>query len=409
MKAISFVMPSRNNLPFLQQAYNSIRKHLGYIHEIVLLDDASDDGTWEWMCDINKKDVNSQVYRNKGPERVGHTILYDVGVELSKNEIFGIFHADMIATPDYVDNILKHLDRGKVVCATRIEPPLHPPGPEKIIKNFGLETEEFDELGFIDFATKEGKKRKNETTEGIFAPWVMYKDDFLAIGGHDPLFAPMELEDSDIFNRMFLNEYELIQSRDSFVYHMTCRGSRFKDGLEIEKEIPLPDGTIWYKPKDSEEYLKLRAIKFREWYRKWGSNVLHDENMLPMVAPKYDIGFKVYRTDINLLRELEPWCSTIYLDSGSDYMHEYRQEEQQNTLFNLDERIKLYGIADITKHHDVVVEFDAQKLTKDNFQIIQNLSQILNDSGEIGEMQLDIFKFYITSLETYEKNLIVVK
>ena len=236
----------------------------------------------------------------------------------------------------------------------------------------------------------------------------MYKDDFLAIGGHDPLFAPMELEDSDIFNRMFLNEYELIQSRDSLVYHMTCRGSRFKDGLEIEKEIPLSDGTTWYKPKDSEEYLKLRAIKFREWYRKWGSNVLHDENMLPMVAPKYDVGFKVYNTNINLLRELEPWCSTIYLDSGSDFMYEYRKEEQQNTLFDLNERIKLYGIADITKYHDVVVEFDAQKLTKDNFQIIQNLSQILNDSGEIGEMQLDIFKFYITSLETYEKNLIVV-
>ena len=160
MNAISFVIPSRNNLPFLQQAYNSIRKHLGYVHEVVLLDDASDDGTWKWMCNINKKDINSQVYRNKGPERVGHTILYDVGVELSKNEIFGIFHADMIATPDYVDNILKHLDRGKVVCATRIEPPLHPPGPEKIIKNFGLEIEEFDELGFVNFQLRRVRKER---------------------------------------------------------------------------------------------------------------------------------------------------------------------------------------------------------------------------------------------------------
>ena len=37
---ISFIIPSRNNLPFLKQAYNSIRKHVGYDHEVVLLDDA---------------------------------------------------------------------------------------------------------------------------------------------------------------------------------------------------------------------------------------------------------------------------------------------------------------------------------------------------------------------------------
>ena len=406
---ISFIIPSRNNLPFLKQAYNSIRKHVGYVHEVVLLDDASDDGTWGWMNHIYLTDINSQIYRNNGPERVGHTILYDVGVELSKNEVFGIFHADMVATPDYVDNILKHLDRGKVVCATRIEPPLHPPGPEKIIKNFGMETEEFDELGFIDFVAQEGEKRKNETTKGIFAPWVMYKDDFNEIGGHDPLFAPMELEDSDIFNRMFLNGYELIQSRDSFVYHMTCRGSRFKDGLEIEKEIPLSDGTTWYKPKDSEEYLKLRAIKFRDWYRKWGSNVLHDENMMPMVASKYDIGFVVHNCNTDMLKELEPWCSDIYGDwigHKGFGANQYIKEEQKNTLFNLSSKIH----SQHTKpKNDVVVEFDVRQLTTDSFQIISNLSQILDDSGEVGEMELDIFKFRITALETYEKNLIVVK
>ena len=57
--------------------------------------------------------------------------------------------------------------------------------------------------------------------------------------------------------------------------------------------------------------------------------------------------------------------------------------------------------------HDVVVEFDCQKLTPQNFQIIVNLSQMLQDSGEVGEMEYDIFKFYIKSLNTYEKDLIV--
>ena len=88
-------------------------------------------------------------------------------------------------------------------------------------------------------------------------------------------------------------------------------------------------------------------------------------------------------------------------------MHEYKKEEQPDTDFNLDERIKLYGNADITKCHDIVVEFDARKLTSQNFQVIVNISELLQDSGEIGEMEYEIFKFHIKSLNTYEEELIV--
>ena len=55
----------------------------------------------------------------------------------------------------------------------------------------------------------------------------------------------------------------------------------------------------------------------------------------------------------------------------------------------------------------MVVSFDCNKLTPDNFQIIVNLSQMLQDSGEVGEMEYDIFKFKINSLKSYEKELII--
>ena len=43
----------------------------------------------------------------------------------------------------------------------------------------------------------------------MFAPWCMYKSDFLAVGGHDELFAPQSREDSDLFYRFYLNGYKL--------------------------------------------------------------------------------------------------------------------------------------------------------------------------------------------------------
>jgi glycosyltransferase involved in cell wall biosynthesis len=403
MKRISFIIPSRNNLKYLQQAVESISTCYGTNHDIVLLDDASTDGTWDWIQSLEGDHIIK--YRNEGPERVGHTILYDKGVHLSRTEAFTIFHADMITTPNHVPNLLKHLTKKAVVAATRIEPPLHPPGPEKYVRAFGFEPEEFDKERFDHDVTLLEQINEGKITKGVFAPWCMYKEDFQAIGGHDPLFAPMELEDSDIFNRMYLAGYDLIQSRDSFVYHMTCRGSRFKDGIEIEAEIPLPDGTIWYKPKDSEEYKALRAIKFREWWRKWGCNVLHDDLLMPIVPPKYDIGFVVTNCGLPMLQILEPWCSTIYIKDEQDLIvPDYIKQEQPNTQFDLQERIKPY---DNEKQNNILVSFDASKLTQQSYSIIEQLSQIIKQSGEVGTFQLDIFTIDIVHMNEYQDNLIV--
>ena len=163
-KVISFIQPSRNNLKYLKWSYNSIRKNLGYRHEICWADDFSDDGTWEWMNEIKEKDPNVKIHRNEGPTRLGHTILYDTLVDMATNDIVMIYHADMYACPNLDTEILKHLERGKVVSATRIEPPLHPDGPEKVLSDFGIEPEEFDEEGLLKWIKGWKRTQGNDTT-----------------------------------------------------------------------------------------------------------------------------------------------------------------------------------------------------------------------------------------------------
>ena len=402
-RVISFIQPSRNNLKYLKWSYNSIRKNLGYRHEICWADDFSDDGTWEWMQEIVKKDKNVKIHRNEGPERLGHTILYDTLVDMATNDIVMIYHADMYACPNMDVEVLKHLERGKVVSATRIEPPLHPPGPEKILIDYGIEPEEFQEEELLNWLKIEGSSVADiDTTEGIFAPWAIYKDDFLAIGGHDPLYAPQSKEDSDIFNRFQLAGYETIQTWNGFVYHMTCRGSRFKDGA-----LRNPAGQVFMKGRESSEWLAQNLRSTRNFIRKWGHMVKHDEYLKPIVPPKYNIGFVVDNCDMNMLRELEPWCSDIYGDWVGHKgfgVNKYIEEEQLNTQFNLKKKVHSQHL---NPTNDIVVRFDAQKLTSQNFQILVNLSEILKDSGELGTMQLEIFHLDIKSLKTYEKELII--
>jgi len=401
MKPISFIQPSRNNLKYLKWSYDSIRKNLGSHHEICWADDFSDDGTWEWMQEIVKKDPNVKIHRNEGPTRLGHTILYDTLVnDYATNDIVMIYHADMYACPHLDDQVLKLMKPGTVVSATRIEPPLHPDGPEKILYDCGIEPEEFDEDKLYEFLNTTNTSTK--PTKGIFAPWAIYKDDFQAINGHDPLYAPQSKEDSDIFNRFVLAGYDLVQTWQGFVYHMTSRGSRFKDGA-----LRNPAGQVFMKGRESSEWLEQNQKSTRNFIRKWGHMVKHDEMMYPIVPHKYDIGFVVRDCSIDLLKELEPWCSTIYVEF-TGIIDTYIKLEQEKTDFNLSDRVKHLQHRNIPDN-DIIVEFSAKQLNSNNFQILVNLSEMLHDSGDIGNMEYDIFKFEINSMKTYEKDLILRK
>jgi glycosyltransferase involved in cell wall biosynthesis len=373
---ISFIIPSYNNLKHLKNVYTSIQKHAPQA-EVILLDDGSTDGTQDW---IQQQDCIK--YRSE--ERVGHTILYDKGIELATNEIVGILHADMIIGPNYIENLIKHLEPGKVVCATRIEPPLHPEGKEKIIRDFGMDFDTLNIDAFESFTLEVQNEYKDQTTKGMFAPWILYKSDFQAIGGHDPLFAPFPYEDSDIFQRWILAGYELIQSRDAFVYHLTCRGHRWNEQIG----------------KDDDYYKIVSERAAKNYLRKWGSWVKNDEYQYPIILPKYNIGFVIKNCSTQLLEILEPWCSVIYTDC--DYK-EYINKEQSNTTFDLLERIKPY---DNEKNTEILISFDGSELNQQNFQLLQQFPDIIKDSGEIGSFELDIFTIDIIQINEYQNDLI---
>jgi glycosyltransferase involved in cell wall biosynthesis len=405
---ISLIQPGRNNLKYLKWSYNSIRKNQGnHEVEICVADDFSNDGTWDWCQEMMGKDLLFKAIRNEGPTRLGHTILYDRLVnEVATNDICMIYHADMYLMPGALDSIEEHLADKTIVSLTRIEPPLHPDGPEKVLIDFGIEPEEFRENDLLEWFTKPvdstgGYQPKHDgPTDGIFAPWAFWKKDFQEIGGHDPIFAPQSKEDTDIFNRFQLNGIKFIQTWEGCVYHMTCRGSRFADGAKRN-----PNGEVFMKNRETDEWLKQNQKSTREFLRKWGHFCKHDALLKPIIPPKYDIGFVVSNSNTQLLEALEPWCSTYYGDGQWWVYNEYIQKEQPKSSFNLGDKIKPY---DFEKNNHILVEIDGNNFNQQDFQIIQQLSEIIQDSGEIGEFELGNLKINIIDLTTFEKDLIFI-
>lgn len=387
---ISFIQPGRNNLKYLKWSYDSIRKNQGRHNvEICVADDASSDGTWDWCLEMMDKDPNFKAIKNEGPERLGHTILYDRLInEVATNPIAMIYHADMYLCPGALDAIEREIARKTIVSLTRIEPPLHPDGPEKVLLNCGVEPEEFKEQVVLDYVKDNSNRTK--TTEGIFAPWAFYRADFQEIGGHDPLYAPQSKEDSDIFNRFQLNGVKFKQVWDGFVYHMTCRGSRRNTK---DKAVSIY--------QDSPEWLEQNQRSTRNFIRKWGHFVMHDRMMKPIVPPKYNTEIRLSNASFNLLQTLEPWCDNIFVDLSKDEVVRYVKEEQKNTIIPLEDRINKEGT-----DSDIVIRIDGKVFNEQDFQYIQQLSQIIQNSGQVGEFQLGNLSININALTEYTDNLI---
>ena len=110
----------------------------------------------------------------------------------------------------------------------------------------------------------------------------------------------------------------------------------------------------------------------RNFVRKWGTPVLHDQHMKPIVRPKYNIGFVVENQWLRNDSPLEPWCSDIYGDwvgHKGFHVNKYIEEEQPNTTYNLKKKIH-------TQHtnptNDIIIRFDCDRLTQDSWNILQN-------------------------------------
>jgi glycosyltransferase involved in cell wall biosynthesis len=394
MDKITFCIPSKNNLRYLKTCIPSIRKNaFRPDHDIIVFVDSDNDGTVEWLRENKDKyEITYFVNPKLGKELYGIGKAYDYCIDKSTTAAFMIFHADMILGKNADLQAWNQLQKKTVVCSTRIEPPLHPNAGEKILMDFGVWPEEFKEEAFNTFVARENNS--SEVTEGIFAPWMMYKEDFSTLGGHDPILKSAR-EDSDIFNRMLLAGFSFIQPWSSLVYHFTGRGGQFQHGSVGEKK--------------DEEWQQLMNNSTREFIRKWGSNVNHTSLMKPIVSPKYNIAYAVKSCNLKLLDTLEPWCDRIYIDDEMGVLFaSYYEYEHKRTSYDLHKRVFTLGYQNPFDYDDIVVEIDGKAFTNQDYQALQILPEIMKEQGHNGKFKLGNLTVTILRLVESQNSLIQV-
>lgn len=293
---------------------------------------------------------------------------YNNAVAKAKGEKIILLHNDMVIKPGFVEQMDKDIIKGRITAYTRIEPPIYPDTyAGKVILDCGTSLETFNKDKFLAFNIEEGL-----VDGGAQMFFGCMKEDYLGIDGYTfRLFC----EDDDLHLRHNIVGYEQKVS-SAHVYHFVSKTSR-----------------------TTNNYQEIEYKSNRNFIRKWGFRN-------SQYNTKYNIGFIVKNCNQQLLEILEPWCSTIYVENYDTVVKQYIEQEKLNTTFDLWERIKPY---DNEKNNEILISFDAKELNQNNFQLIQQLPDIIKENGEIGSFQLDIFMIDIIQMNEYQNTFINLK
>jgi glycosyltransferase involved in cell wall biosynthesis len=331
-------------------------------HDIIVYVDSDNDGATKWLDAVGIKYL-----KNETDNPMGIAYAYNRCIEAAATDVVYMFHADMVFSVKNDANLLKHLKPKTIVAATRIEPPLHPAGKEKIVEHFGMYPEDFKKNEFTTYVQNLTIKNKDVTTRGIFAPWIAYKSDLLEIGMHDESLHSY-YEDSDIFQRLILNGCKMVQSWDALVYHFTCRGGQFAEGVE--------------KPITDQKFIDMRNTSAQRFMRKWGSWIKNDEYQHPILTPKFDVGFHVAGLDNEDFKK-------FLLMFGSVYPETTHPTHDVSILFS----------------QKAFLEGDA----KNNIHFVENINAIIADSVEPNsDMEYGIFKLKSREVKDTSPSLIKI-
>jgi GT2 family glycosyltransferase len=311
MRPITFCIPTAKNerdyvLLLLKSLIDNTQHHL---HEFLVFIDSDNQNTFDALVEFKSALPTLKIYRNTGEFPVGGQRNISIMFDAAKNDVVCYLQSDMVVSENFDIHLNQELlSENQVLSFTRIEPPLHPASPEKIVKDFGITPEEFNYTDFLKFsATIRREARPN--TNGHFAPFAIFKKTWIdRMGGFDTQFR-CSREDSDTILRFELNGIETIQTWKAMVYHFTCVSSR---------------GHEWFiknKSKEADLTLQMQTLadneELKRYIRKWGF-------FGHTPRPVYDVTFFIQVdavVNFEVLKFIEPFCTRLIITDESIANH----------------------------------------------------------------------------------------
>jgi GT2 family glycosyltransferase len=181
---VSFVVPLYNHLEQTQAMLESLRASLpaDLDYEVILVDDASTDGTREWLRQLNVPGVHTII----NPLNMGYARANNAGVALARGELLGLLNNDLLFAPGWLEPMLDillspELNAGLVGnVQVRVA--------DGALNHAGIQLNANAQFGHVQTLPDEAPLyRKVMAVTG--ACMLLRKADFAALGGFDEHFV----------------------------------------------------------------------------------------------------------------------------------------------------------------------------------------------------------------------------
>ncbi len=217
----SVLIPTWNNLPYLQLCIRSIQRHSTHLIQIIVIVNEGKDGTLEWLRDETSFDfVHAE-------QNIGICYGLNAARSLVTAEHIIYINDDMYVLPDWdgkLWNEIKALDTKMfMLSATMIEPVAT--GNEcVVVKDYGRDIESFNEkelLQNFNFLIRD------DWSGSTWPPNVIHTDMWDLVGGFSIEYSPGMYSDPDLSMKLYqagVRQFKGIG--DSLVYHFGSRSTK---------------------------------------------------------------------------------------------------------------------------------------------------------------------------------------
>lgn len=110
---ISVCMATYNGRHFIEEQLNSIFPQLSEQDELIISDDHSTDGTWEFLLDLAERDSRVHLFQNEGKGLIAN---FSNAIQRSNNAIIFLSDQDDVWHPDKVGKMLLHFENPKITA-----------------------------------------------------------------------------------------------------------------------------------------------------------------------------------------------------------------------------------------------------------------------------------------------------
>ncbi|NBI28711.1 bifunctional glycosyltransferase family 2 protein/class I SAM-dependent methyltransferase [Chengkuizengella marina] len=352
----SIIVLTHNQLTYTKKCIESIRKYTSLDYELIIVDNASQDGTVDYL----KKQSDLLVIFNK--ENVGFAKGNNQAMRIVSGDVVVFLNNDVVVTAGWLEPLINTLFSSKKIAMTGpVTNNDNVNGLQKIQVDYNQDTLE----GISEFSKQYCAKHVHMSKRVLrlvgFA-LACKKEVLNTIGLFDESFGIGNYEDDDLCLRALIKGYELRIVKDSFVHHF---------------------GRITFK-ESKINYSHLMIKNKTKFNKKWGFDVhkyLHPHSNLIAIMPKsisrvLDINCGMGALAIELINQIE--CKVVGIEKN-DQVIRFAQKQLSQVLHHDVETIEISE--DTLGKYDCIICNDILQHLKDPWTIVKQLSGLLHKDG----------------------------